>query len=342
MTATLEAPAKTKAKAATKAKTEPTPEPTPPPVKGVSFSARALPWTKVGTVIDKAVPIDQALKLGGLDFDVELRKAGFGTGDKKSWRNVPGRGAVVRVDDDRFYDFVSSKNYKIVQFREAFQFLGELNPEISAAGTLGDGRQGFMIVKLPLEHALQLDLGGVVDPHECYVLVRTSHDRSKAIEVSVLMIRGKCMNQLGLNLFTRDAPQRWSIRHVGRPEERLAEAHAVLTGMNRYAAAYVDVARRLHKVQVDDAGAKAILKLVLPDKPRRDDQIKAIIANTHDTPTVGYDGTGWGLLQGVSEYFQWDRDLGTRTDASQFTTTLEGQPRTFLDKTTGLLLSRAA
>lgn len=341
MTATIEAKAKTtRAKAtATKAKAPaPKPEPTPEPAVARTFSDRALPWVKVGTVIDKAVPIKEALKLGGLDFKVETRPVSveFDGGHV----NVPSRQAIVRADTGQFFDVVSATDYKVVQYDEAFAFLDALNPEISAAGTLNHTKQGFMVVKLPLERALDLKLGRKADPHECYVVVRTSHDRSKAIEIAVVMLRGLCMNQLGLASFSAKAPQRWSIKHVGKPEDRIREAEAVLTGMNRYAEIYVQRAKQLHSVKVDVDAQRDILRHVLPERAKRDEMIESIIGLAGQ-PQVGFEGTGWGLVQQVSEYFQWGRNEGTRTAQSQFTATLDGLPRRFLDRTTQLVLARA-
>src|SRR5512144_3045308 len=67
-----------------------------------SFSARQLPWMKVGAVIDTPkVTAAEAATLGGIDFDVELRSISYRSG--KTTKTVPNRKAVVRADTDDFF-----------------------------------------------------------------------------------------------------------------------------------------------------------------------------------------------------------------------------------------------
>lgn len=316
--------------------------------EGTMFSAREVPWMKLGTVIDKPVNAEEAAKLGGLDFEVELAEAGFRRhvelGDDKTksgpWETQQNRRAIIRSDDGDFYGFCSS-DYKPVQYAEAFAFLDEINPTYVAAGTLNGGRQGFMVVKMPEAHALDVSLKGDVDQHDLYAIIRASHDMSKGIEVAITALRGKCMNMLTLPSLTADAPQRWTIRHIGDPHAKLREAQHVLTRTDKYEQAFRSVARRLFDAQVKTDEVPVILRKVLPDQPQLEaKQIPAITAAFTDAPTVGFTGTGWGLVNAVSEYFQWQRTGGLRTGESTFRDNLDGATHKYVGRTAQLLLRR--
>ena len=207
-----------------------------------TFSTRELPWMKLGTTIDRPVDSAEAAKLGGLDFEIELADAGYRRVSKNGetsgpWQAQPDRRAVVRVDTGDFYGYCST-DYQPVQYSEAFSFMDAINPKYVSAGTLRGGKQGFMVVKLPEHSAIDLSLAGEKDPHDLYVIIRASHDMSKGIEVAVTTLRGKCMNMLTLPSLTADAPQRWSIRHVGDPQAKLRQAQEVLAQTDRYEQAF--------------------------------------------------------------------------------------------------------
>lgn len=310
---------------------------------GKTFTSRQAPWLKLGPQIDGDVDAAEAAKLGGLDFEVEMRPAvrPQRRADGKGWSyvQVPNRRTLVRTDTDDFIDFVSA-DYQVMQYGEAFDFMDQVNPRYTAAGSMSHGKQGFIVAQLPDLSAINVEINGVVDPHDYYVIIRTSHDRSKAIEISLMPLRGKCMNQLALQSLTAGAPQRWSIKHIGNVKDKLAEAERVLTTAPKYAEIFAAKARQLGSVTVSDEDSRSILKRVLPAKTKRDETIDAIMSTYHNDETVGFVGTGWGLANAVSTYYDWGRNEATRTDQSKFTSGLTGDTAKFFNRTAQLLLNR--
>jgi hypothetical protein len=228
-----------------------------------------------------------------------------------------------------------------VQYGEAFSFMDGVSPNYVAAGTLGGGRQGFMVVKLPELEKLELQIGKKIDPFDMFVVFRTSHDLTRAIEVSVLTLRGICMNALTLSSFTQGAVQRWSVKHVGRdPVAKLAAATNTLHRSQAYMKSFIDTAKVLGDIKLTMEDAEGVLRRVLPDKPKRDEQVAAIIHAWREAPTGGFPDNGWGLVNGVSEYFEWGRNEGTRTDQSRFTGALTGSTHRYSNRTAQLLLQR--
>jgi phage/plasmid-like protein (TIGR03299 family) len=313
-----------------------------------TFTSRQAPWLRLGPEIEGDVDSSEAARLGGIDFNVTLCDAGFKHPDDTEWTNVPTRRAVIpelterTVTDiqagtlDAFFGFVSDE-YSPVQYAEAFAFMDAINPRYVSAGRLKRGRQGFMVVQLPESYDLgSLELGGEVDPHELYVVLRTSHDLSRGIEVALVTLRERCMNMLTTPSLTRHAPQRWAIRHVGDPHVKLDQAKQVLTNAGAYVDSFKRNAKRLIDVPVTVDDATVLLEHVLPDRPRRDEQISAISAAFRSSEYVGFAGTGWGLVNAVSEYFEWHRT--GRTDESYFTCGLEGPSHKFVGRVAQLLL----
>lgn len=302
-------------------------------------STREVPWMKLGKLADKPMTAAEAAKLGGLNFTVSKRPIAFGTqadlpgSELWSYTTIKERVAVVRDDTNALLG-VMSKDYPLVQFGEAFDFMDTVGSEYVAAGSLKSGRQGFLVVRAP---DVIKPLGGS-DPHDLFAVLRTSHDGSRAVEVAVMPLRNRCMNQLTLHSFTKGVPHRWSIKHTGNVHAKLAEAKKSLENLGLYAKAYEKTADRLAQAQVTDDAAKEILESVLPDRPRRPEQIEQIISTWHTSETVGFDWTGWGLVNAVSDYFDWQRTSGTAE--SRFVGALQGQTFNAINRTAGRILSR--
>jgi len=305
-----------------------------------SFTTRSLPWMKLGAVIDDPdVDSREAARLGGIDFEVETRDAAF-RGTDGSWLKVPNRTALVRKDKPVFFDYVSS-DYTVVQYAEAFNFMDGINPRYVAAGALNGGRQGFMVVQLDGFEQFDPEPLGESDPHDLYAIARTSHDRSKALEIAVLPLRDRCMNQLGLPLHSMRVKQKWSVRHVGDTLGKMAAAQETLTQTSKYLEAYQGAVRQLASVNVNAETARYVIRHVLPDRPKRDEQITAIVNAFQGSEYVGFNNSGWGLVNAVSEYFEHGRDSGARTPQSRFTDGLDGQTAKYVGRTAQLVLNRA-
>ena len=306
-----------------------------PTAADTQVSSRIAPWMKLGKLVDGVMTAEQAAKLGGIDFAVRAEPIYFSTkkdGAPPKFTKIEGRKAIIREDTGQWLSVVS-KIYPIVQYGEAFDFIEGVSPNFVAAGALRGGKQGFMVVQTDVT----LNIG---DPHELFAVLRTSHDCSRAVEVSVMPLRGMCMNQLTLRSFSKGVDHRWAVHHSGDVKTKLAAAAASMSKLGAYARAYESNVQRLIGTKVSDEFATSTLMRVLPDRPKRPETIERIISGWHNRPeTVGYEGTGWGLVNAISEYFEWDRQGGS--PESRFLAALQGQTPTAINKTAGLILSRA-
>jgi phage/plasmid-like protein (TIGR03299 family) len=306
----------------------------------VKFSTREVPWMKLGKLIDEPVTAREAAKLGGLDFTVSAHILGFNTGHLDDtntwvygeWQHIPNRRAIVR-DDTLAPLGVMSDDYPILQYRDAFDFMDAISPHYVAAGALKGGRQGFMVVKAPEQGTFMKNL----DPHDLYIVLRTSHDGTRAVEASVMPLRHRCMNQLTLRSFSKAASYRWSIVHTSSMHAKLKEAQDSLLKLSGYATEYEKLVNRMVAMKVSDDRARETLTFVLPDRPRRTEQIESIVHAWHNSPAVGFDYTGWGLVNAVSEYFEWGRAGGT--SESRFINALQGSTHRTINQAVSYLLT---
>lgn len=308
------------------------------------FSVREVPWMKLGKLVEQPVKAAEAAKLSGLDFEVELCDVAYIKPGTKHfmYTEIPSRKAIIAKDNGDFMGFASEKMYNVLQYSEAFDFMDTLGAPYVAAGSLRKRKQGFMVVKPEID----LDLFNGDDPHELYAVLRTSHDCSRGIEVSVMPLRGRCMNQLTLRSFAKGIDYSWSIKHTTTMHAKLAEAQESLKKIGLYVQRFKQIAERLVNIEVSEATARSMLKIVIPQptagKTERthDQWVERILAITNlwqTSPTVAYAGTAWGLVNAVSEYYDWYRTGGT--PESRFLNALEGETHKKLNKMAGLLLA---
>lgn len=312
----------------------------------IQFTDRMVPWMKLGKIEDTALTAAEAAKAGGLDFNVSLRNCAFSKLEPDTelpvWTPVSNRRVVVRDDTEDPLGIVSA-GYPVLQYREAFDFMDTVvngkDTRYVAAGSLRGGKQGFMVVRAP--DSMQVNVLDGKDPHEMFMVLRTSHDLTRAIEVMAMPLRGKCMNQLTLTSFAANVPHRWSIRHTSTMQAKLEDAAKSIAQLGAYAERFNELAKRLTQIKVTDEKCKYVLGKVVPKTSvKRDEVIDTIIAKMHSSPTVGWDGTGWGLVNAVSDHYDWGRSGGS--PASRFLAALEGQTHKAINKTAAILLKTAA
>lgn len=295
-----------------------------------SFSTREVPWTKLGRLSAAGLPVEEAIKEGGLDFTVSLRSTQY-KGNDGEWHTSARRMMLAADDTDEEFETVSNKNYKIIQYAEAMAFIGTVNPTVVAAGTMRNRKQGFMVVQLPgLGQITQLQ---EVDPHDMFAVLRTSHDRTRALEIALMPLRGKCMNMLPLASMTQGAKQRWAIPHQGNPQAKMAEAQAAIQRTETYAVAYAEMAQRLIATPLTVEAGEKILRQVIRKSTRQEDAVQAITGIWQNDETVGFVESGWGLVNAVSSYYQWERKAAGTTDTSRFTGALSGATYSAINRT---------
>lgn len=308
------------------------------------FSARTVPWMIHDVKeIDEAVTAAEAIRLAGLDFEVAVRKDGYQTA-AGNWRVDPSKRKIVRVDTEEPFGTVSP-TYQTLQYSEAFEFMDELHdpstdesirPHFVAAGPLDGGRQAFVVVEAPLHQKL-LVLDGE-DPHDLYVVLRSSHNGRRAVEVNLLPLRDKCTNMTPLPSFGKDAKQRWAIRHTKNLKEKMLQAKDVLTNLDGYAKGYDEMATRLAAIDVDIDAARDLIAKTIPDHIKQPEKQTDQILSVYEGSTLnGYQGTAWGVLNGITEYYDHHRGRDDRSTETRWVQGLDGATTQAIDRAVQVL-----
>jgi hypothetical protein len=124
----------------------------------VSFASTQKAWHGLGQIVDKAMTAEQAIELGGLNYEVV--KTPLTTKVKGEQRlKVNEHFATVRTDTKQVLGVVGSR-YQIVQNSDAFVFfdsiVGQGQAIFETAGALGQGERILLPPKCQPISALQI------------------------------------------------------------------------------------------------------------------------------------------------------------------------------------------
>ena len=293
---------------------------------------RGLPWHGLGTEVQGLQTAKEAIVAAGLDWNVELRKV-YTMNEKGNKTLIPGNFAVVRDSDDSVLGMVKSR-YTPFQNSEAFTFADNLvdsnDAKYETAGALRGGRVVFLSMEVPDS----IMVGGE-DAHNMFIMLRTSHDGSTAIGVYVTMIRVVCMNTM--TLAVNGAQYRWSMPHVSTLQGKLQEARDTLELSFSYADEFQAKAEALMGTKLSKDQSVSVLETILPNRPKTAERIEDIITCLETSERNGYAGTGWGLVNALTEYTQHWRD-GVQPEATFFNV-MDGEIRKWRNAAADLILA---
>jgi phage/plasmid-like protein (TIGR03299 family) len=278
----------------------------------------------------------EAIKEARLDYEVKKAPVKFeseslGINDSgdfttiKTPQDLDKRFVTYRSDTGQGFDVVSDKYY-IVQNEQAFTFFDSIVGEGKAiyenAGCIGNGEKIFLQAKLPNSENI---LG---EEYSKYLTLLLSHDGKGSIKCYFTPVRIWCNNTLVSSL--RGAINKVSIRHSSNAESQLKDAHNLMGISKKYFQDTKEFLEQATKIKVDKALYGKTLKELFLDtkeiaemaeKGLRLNQAlnegiistrKANIINDVYNYTTGHEtqqsdickGTAYGLLQGVTGYFQ--------------------------------------
>lgn len=241
------------------------------------FSVRETPWHGLGTIIEKAVTSENALKLAGLDWNVvQSDMICQGTLEK-----IAGFKVNIRDTDQKILGVVSDK-YKPVQNKEAFAFTDSLlgnGVKYETAGSLSSGRRVWMLAKM--EGRMVTD--EKIDP---YLVFTNAHDGTGAIRVAITPIRVVCQNTLNLALQT--AKRQWSCTHIGDVEEKMEEARATLVNADQYMKELKKKFGNLKLKKMSDDKVREYIDFLLPIQPEEGEIRKINVKRMRDDLSMRY------------------------------------------------------
>jgi phage/plasmid-like protein (TIGR03299 family) len=281
------------------------------------FSAREVPWHGLGVVTDGALTAEDALRTASLDWEVTKSDdpVTVAVPDADGVRLVacPGKYMTYRnhpVHGLQGLGVVGSK-YRVIQNREAFEFLNYLSHESGAvfetAGSLAGGRQVFMSMRMP-EH---FTTARVQDLTDWYLMCTTTHDGTRPFTVAVTPVRAVCQNTVTLGL--REAASTFTLRHTTNVRGKIAVAAEALELVYQYQETWADAVNALEAAPFSDAEFAAFLsELVQPQgqstdlKEQRAQDLRDELAGLWKADTqANIAGTKWAAYNTVVEWADW-------------------------------------
>ena len=261
-------------------------------------NGRFVPWHGLGTPVAEAMTSAEAIKMAGLDWKVESKPIYTGNSIE-----IPGYKANTRSTDGKVLGIVTDK-YQIVQNDKAFDFTDSLignDCRYETAGSLFGGKKIFLLAKMPRTTIL----GDDVDPYLCFT---NNHKGTGAIQAFITPIRVVCNNTL--NLALSKASRKWSTRHVGDMESKLAEAKHTLNLANNYMTELSVTADKLANTKVTESEVVKILDDMFPVNTEDSDRKKKNVNEIKEqfmvcmfAPDImKFKNTGWGLVNAASDF----------------------------------------
>lgn len=266
-------------------------------VETMFYAGREKPWHGLGVQVEDALCSDEALKMAGLDWEVNQEPIMIESGDV-----IAGYKANVRDSDNAILGIVTDR-YKVVQNTQAFDFTNGLigdDVRYETAGSLQGGKRIWLLAKMPTKSIL----GDDVEPYLCFT---NTHDGSGAIRICMTPIRVVCNNTLNIALDT--AQRQWSTKHMGDLETKMEEARNCLAMANSYMMALDESSDRLANTKISDDAIMAAFDELFPVDDNSTDRKKENVKQVKDEFMVCYfspdisqfKGTVWGAVNAMSD-----------------------------------------
>lgn len=219
-------------------------------------------WHGLGVVIPGHATTEEALRLGGINWEVEKRPA-YTLNGKGEIISMPGRCAVVRKTDDAVLGDVSD-DYQVIQIEQAFKavdvMVGSKEAKWETALAVKGGRQYAGIVSLK-HSGVEIRKG---DRHFRFLTVIGDHTGGGSVKYFPTDVRVVCANTIDAALGSRDARLTLNISHRGDVSEKLADAASVLEAADEYFAGFDEFMRALASQKVTKGKLAEWIEAIMP------------------------------------------------------------------------------
>jgi hypothetical protein len=317
-----------------------------PDTIGSWVAKRDLPWNTVGTAlrsanteggseVDDLMTAEQALKLGGLDFDV--RKAPVK--DAETDIIIP-KLFTTYMDDEkekggRFYFAGVTDVYEAVRPSRALAGFDEIlsqkdGAHYSAVWSMREKAQMGMTIEFP--ESIIVDPNGAADEIGLFGIGGNSFDGSTGLWYGAWATRWFCMNQYTPNV-GKNIPRSFSMKHTKNvtSTERLARAKQAIGLTENWAMKFDKMANELFAKRCSVDQFRTFISKLKPFnidattdsdlvQSRKRTRLEEAVAAWEAPHNSNITGTKWGAFNVMTEWADWGR-------------TVNGSPRTGTDST---------
>lgn len=260
------------------------------------FSVKEKPWHKLGTVVETAPTVREAIRLAGLDWKVQLKPIQTVEENGEETNLITTHKAVFREDTKDVLGVVGS-TYHPLQNTEAFDwfepFVENGLATLETAGSLFNGKRVWILAKTQKEADV---VNG--DTVESYILLSNSHDGSNAVRVGFTPIRVVCNNTLsyaeGHNL-----SQLIRVRHTQSVVENLQLVREIMDTVNTQFIATIEQYKELTKRDISVEDLRKYVKQVFSSQ-----KLEQIITDYEAREKAEIERERKRLLERVEEFFE--------------------------------------
>jgi phage/plasmid-like protein (TIGR03299 family) len=224
---------------------------------------RQNPYTIIGTHSEYEVNSAHDLMVkAGLDWKVTLENV-YTTGDT-GVLEVPDRYATVKWTDAGFEPLaIVGSRYKVLQNDEIFSCLDDIvnnsDARYGAAGELKGGNIVWATIELPAN----VTVGD--DPHNAYVIARTSHDGSMPFQMTPVVNRLSCTNQINAAMMSGKAKGiYYRVKHSPNSSINPDDIRKAFKIMNEDVQKYATVSSYLRSIEFSNEEFKNFVNRVYP------------------------------------------------------------------------------
>lgn len=282
-------------------------------LEAVDNSERRAWYETQGVTLDNVTSLDVALKLSGLDFEVEKKPVYFNSTfgmTNEAGKNLPpkftkieGQFTTVRTDTMQPFGVVTDA-YEILQNRDAFDFLDSLVLEGAKFETAGFFKKNGAASYITMSTEPMTILGDEFDP---FMMISNGHDGGSAVKVCLTAIRAVCRNTAILAL--KKASNLVTVQHSKKMYDKLLVAQEVLLSNTKYMEELKIVAEELAVKPFSEEAFEALARKLYPIEEEKSEiiqirnlaQIEHLLRAYKQDDLQNFNGTAWKCIQAFSD-----------------------------------------
>ena len=223
---------------------------------------RVNPYTIIGTHSEYEVNSAHDLMVkAGLDWEVTLENVFI---NETNPIEVPDRYATVKWNEGKIEPLaIVGSRYKVLQNDEIFSCLDDIvnnsDARYGAAGELKGGNVVWATIELPAN----IKVGD--DPHNAYVIARTSHDGSTPFQMTPVINRIHCTNQINAAMVSgKKKNLYYRVKHSPNSSINVNDIRQAFKIMNEDVQKYATVSSYLRSIEFSNEEFKNFIKRVYP------------------------------------------------------------------------------
>jgi phage/plasmid-like protein (TIGR03299 family) len=233
----------------------------------------------------------EILKLGNLDWDVEMRPL-----KDENDKVLNGHRAITRMDTRTVLDVAKTK-YTPIGNLEGLAFLDALVDSGDAKYETAWEENGGRTVGITMRIPEGVSIFGTEDPHELYLLALLRHYNGGSMVVVATPMRLSCLNMVRAAI--KGARQVVRINHTANYKQKLTAARESLQIGFTFSEKWAEEIERMINTDASDAWVEDAMKKALASEAAAE-KCRELYCSS---PTVNR-GTRYGFYNAVTEYTQ--------------------------------------